>query len=664
MATSQNSTLATALGVSSPSPTDSCDVTPHRRRNLVDVPKSAGRGRVTRSNSASDVTDTHGDIRRRLYDPELAPRLQRRSAPSAKENGVTNVIEFLQNTEPPSNNFMSIPDQQDERGRSWARWSSFGRSKSAPRGPPSIRLPDTAVSGTTIGGHRHIAITIPSQAFPMGELPRSQYPVYFVPGNSTLNEKKPTQSPNGFYQTIINDKGTVTVLRTIDEQAMQRRSGRLASQRSGRQMFRNSTTSYSALSSQFPNRGTSSTAFTDTSQRPRTSPQRFPVRSSSRSKMTALQPASIDSIIAEKDEFPRALLDVMDDDYQREATAELYANKPLPEIKGGAASTTSSERSSKGCGRTALPNNPPSAAVQRSVAMSKVAESRREKVRGRKQRDVEALLSLRKKQVQLAENPDKPIATDEAKDTQKNGQPTLVPIKVVIDVEPTPAPGAEEAPQQDARSQRFQSRNPIKNRSSAPSSFAPPIDPPRDPRAAEAPKPTSHQSLPIPPRKQIPLDRAALLRRREWKAIRQQERKGKDARPSVVAQAKRLATEMGDESGNRQAVDREILRLYEAFREHRFREMERRLRRLERNGDVWLRALVPVLQNLDTSGVPRPDSSPVPGRDENEDAASLCGSVTESEDLEGLDAIEPLMRELAGAAAVRQMRSGRLLHAF
>lgn len=565
------------------------------------------------------------------------------------------MIEFLLNTEPPSDHFMSIPEHHDDRGRGWAKWASFSRSKSAPRNPPSIRLPDTAVSGTTIGGHRHIAITIPSQAFPMGEAPRSQYPVYSAPGYSMLGEKKPIPSPNGFYQTIINDKGTVTVLRTIDEQAMQQRPGRLTAQRNSRATP--SQIGSTAARNSYPlpqSQGTGS----DRQQRPRTSPQRFPARSSSRSTMSIHQPASIDSIIAKGDGSPKTLLDNVDDNYRRLSTA--YLNKPLPKIK----CTTSPQENNRDSGVANLPNNPLGPSMEKPAMASKVAGSRREKVRDRKQRDLEALLSLRKKRAQLAEDQDDLATGDGMQDAQQIGAPTLTPIKVVVDVEPSPAAEEEEFPPLDRNMLRFEPVKPLRKRSSDPGSATPSKAPNQERRAAEAPELTSDQTMPALPKKQIPSDRTALLRRREWNATRQQERKGKAAKPSVAAQAKRLAAEIDDPS-NMQAVDREILRLYEAFREHRFREMEKRLRRLERNGDIWLRALVPALQGLHAGGVPRPDSAPVPGQEEADDtASSLYGSVSESEDLDALDAIEPLMRELAGAAAVRQMRSGRMLRAF
>ncbi|RDA90635.1 hypothetical protein CP533_6841 [Ophiocordyceps camponoti-saundersi (nom. inval.)] len=74
----------------------------------------------------------------------------------------------------------------DGRG-AWSRirsLSSRRRSKSMPRSTSTttpvahLRLPDSAVSGTTIGGYRHIAISIPIEASPFAEGMRSQYPVF------------------------------------------------------------------------------------------------------------------------------------------------------------------------------------------------------------------------------------------------------------------------------------------------------------------------------------------------------------------------------------------------------------------------------------------------------------------------------------------------------
>jgi hypothetical protein len=144
------------------------------------------------------------------------------------------------------------------------------------------------------------------------------------------------------------------------------------------------------------------------------------------------------------------------------------------------------------------------------------------------------------------------------------------------------------------------------------------------------------------------------------------------------------------ENGGISQADKEVMRLYEAYREHRLRDMERRLRRLERNGDIWLQALVPVLDNMnqtmaaaneqplqdfrdwasddETSGTARRSGGDVEKRrltrrsslsqgrllekltGHGFDDDTWSDSVSRSDDASGLGTIEPLMRELAGEA--------------
>lgn len=122
------------------------------------------------------------------------------------------LVDFLRNHAPPPDNFMSIPDDRDEmeRGR-WLKLSPFTnrRSKSAPKRPKPLRLPDSAVAGRTIGGHRHIAISIPVEHSPFRSNPKSQYPVYNKDGK-----------PNTDLDPIMrytDSNGVVTVLRTVTE---------------------------------------------------------------------------------------------------------------------------------------------------------------------------------------------------------------------------------------------------------------------------------------------------------------------------------------------------------------------------------------------------------------------------------------------------------------
>jgi len=339
-------------------------------------------------------------------------------------------------------------------------------------------------------------------------------------------------------------------------------------------------------------------------------------------------------------------------------------------------------------------------------------EASRSSIRQQQEQPAEAETEVKEAPaVVLPRRSSKRISQESREADGEGNMPTLSPIRVVVDVKPSPVLG--EAPQKrDAQQAQLDTPHVVRTRNSAPGSLTLSMLPNGSPAATSAPEAAPSQTQPLPPqKKQNPLDRTSLLRRREWAALREQERKAREVRASVRVRAKKLATNLNDES-EAQSVDREILRLYEAFREHRFRDMERRLRRLERNGDVWLRALVPVLETLNhQGGVPRPDSALMPGQNvasesrnqslspEDElathmlnrdmyrrgatalhgagsphktsqeeradaDASSLCGSLSESEDLNGLDTLEPLMRELAGAAARRQMRSGRLLHAY
>lgn len=157
----------------------------------------------------------------------------------------------------------------------------------------------------------------------------------------------------------------------------------------------------------------------------------------------------------------------------------------------------------------------------------------------------------------------------------------------------------------------------------------------------------------------------------------------------------------------RNMMDEQILKLYDSYHENRLRDVERRIRRLERNGDVWLRALVPVLDDMsrnlktihpssrisrdaDTSGDGRGWASDdeVSGVSAERKArsakraktptrraslsrgrimAGLIGrrlasddsgsdTMSRSDEVGGLGIIEPLMRELAGEARQRQQQ--------
>ncbi|KAI1755722.1 hypothetical protein F4782DRAFT_550826 [Xylaria castorea] len=98
--------------------------------------------------------------------------------------GVKDLIQFFRKTPPPRTNFMSIPDdisgssEEDKwdkfKTKVFRRPSKKGRRKR----PPVIMLPDSAVAARTTDGHRYIAISIPMEYSPLELRPAFQDPVF------------------------------------------------------------------------------------------------------------------------------------------------------------------------------------------------------------------------------------------------------------------------------------------------------------------------------------------------------------------------------------------------------------------------------------------------------------------------------------------------------
>lgn len=677
-----------------------------RWHSSLDRPKP--RGRVHRALSASNVLDRGDSLGRRLHDPDhLGPRLQHRAA---SRDGLTDLVDFLRNHAPPPDNFMSMPDAtQDSERRKWLRWASkvTKRPKTASRPPPPpIHLPDTAVSGTTIGGHRHIAITIPFEAFPLGERPRSQYPVY-----SSIDARGSPLGSNSV-RTVVNDKGVVTVLKTVNEHRVppgspsnrdtlhysSSQSGSLPPSRSGRSSFNGFiSTPPSRGSMSAVRHGDGGASWDVTRSRPstRASASAFPPRSSSRAGHAMRQHVSIDGMLSQPfmaggAPGPSCGDESRDGDWPLRKTGSVRS-QPSPATANWPHSKEDGNISTES-GATVLDENllaprndgsgPPTPAS---------SQNRRDRVRERKRRDMESLLWPRSPPDDVYAGGLEEFA-DLAMSRQIASRPTLSPIRVVLDVEPSPnpneaasAPPSPVAPERDTMpAYRDHVLNGLPSMLNGPNHLTPP----------RSPDPSS-------PRRNSALDRTSLQRRREWNATREHERKMKEVMDSVHAQTQHLVSPGARESADvPQTLDKEILRLYEAYRDHRFRDMERRVRRLERNGDVWLRALVPVLDNLNQTmgsasregiddrawmsddepaaasrrstartavpirranssrGVPHEVKKPgaVSERTEDVDVNGRRDSEG-SDDVSGLDTIEPLMRELAGAAKLRQMRS-------
>ena len=200
------------------------------------------------SDVPSDLSDSH-------QHPEASNRLSRvKTEQKDDERDQKELINFLRNTTPPPQNFMSIPDSvwagitpglsrtkrnPVERKFKWPQLKPFSRrskssatSRDESRGPALLQLPDSAVAGTTIDGHRYIAISIPSE-LEYGEAGEyaesvSTQPVYEQPRASQSVEleqqqQQQQQRPSSQHdrpstpRTFNPERGVVTVLRPVVE---------------------------------------------------------------------------------------------------------------------------------------------------------------------------------------------------------------------------------------------------------------------------------------------------------------------------------------------------------------------------------------------------------------------------------------------------------------
>ena len=110
--------------------------------------------------------------------------------------------DFLMTREPPPNNFMSIPSD-DEKSLSSLKKTAFrffGKQKRSAKAPRLMQLPDSAVAAQTRSGARHIAISIPM------EHDHSRAPTPVHPPNP-LRSNPPTKI----------DRSAVTVLKSVAE---------------------------------------------------------------------------------------------------------------------------------------------------------------------------------------------------------------------------------------------------------------------------------------------------------------------------------------------------------------------------------------------------------------------------------------------------------------
>ncbi|KAH6992392.1 hypothetical protein EDB82DRAFT_523486 [Fusarium venenatum] len=766
-------------GFSSPSASDFASASGSKRLNrssYQNLPRSSSQFQTQartrlRAKSASNLSarpsqDQDQDQDVRFNDDTFIGEKEDDGEP---HDGIAELIDFLRNHSPPSGNFMSIPDDisPEDRGR-WYRLRKLGkRGKSFSKSPQTIRLPDSAISGTTIGGHRHIAISIPLDASPFGRTPRSQYPVY------QQRNARPLSSQYGPTRAVVNDKGVVTVLRTVKEDRETSPSVSPANSQlllsSVPQGPSNTTTGgrfhpgtinssnqtrspehsnvmatpprvvsseqvrqTNEQSGGFQNHEQGNTSATNPTQH-----ERAPSRNSNSAggRFVHLGDLSIDTMMSQpvttdiKSESTSSARPVSrDGSYQHSLSKSIMTtsdNDPVVaearpvEAKSVAARESRIRPPAKQSGEhhvTIITKSPLRVSRDYSTqkgseespsSSSKSPQNRRDKVRDKKKRDLEAASSKRRSMLVNTPEPKQESDQDTLQEMPEDDadEPPPVPLKspqrqsicpimVVANVTPSPPPSTSISTFPEKRdSADSETIKPLSKSKSGGVSFligdedtaSRPISP--SPVSYMNGSPTPPQSArSSPTHEQRSQDRTSLSRRREWNAARDIERKRKEAASSSSPQPRARRATTGRDENDDKTTGAEVLRRYEAYREYRIREMERRVRRLERNGDVWLRALVPVLDNLnrtlassqddktskaqgwvsdddDKSKSPKP--SPIrpssrgrmmtrAGTSEREFLEQLvktreeleAGSI--SDDMSGFDTIEPLMRELAG----------------
>ncbi|OAA40160.1 hypothetical protein BBO_06218 [Beauveria brongniartii RCEF 3172] len=646
---------------------------------------------------------------------------------------VAALIEFLRNNEPPTSNFMAQPysnKEQVERGK-WGKLSVMGkrRSKSMSRALPPFRLPDSAVAGVTTGGHRHIAISIPLEASHFGDTPRSQYPVF--------DTQPPVPPLPESVRTYKNDKGVVTVLRPLSPShnastipaspALPRRFDRDYPPqllRNRRMMPPSPPPSSSPPSSPSdydhwplaPTEsaascvGQQSTAFYDIHEetQSRVAPRQnlefvraaYPSRGSSMAASPRIKhhhASSIDEVIAGEEPYYRNPSPMPCEGLGHRSTDRRVGRPPVSLATSTLSRKSTSnlrsewqaeqERPTRASRATQATGSPVS---DRGTSPSPPAsilsvKSRREKVRDKKFRDLAAVRSSKTGNSSLTNakgsDPSNALLAKDKSVPVVNNQtgPKLSTIMVVVDMNPD-----DEAADQVYGTPTTDDHGPVVEL--------------RLESAATTP-PTPPASTETSPLQQHGFDttRTSLTRRREWQTSREQERKQRESNAATKTQRRQRSTSSPYEVVPITDPEREILYLYEAYREQRLRDMESRVRRLERNGDLWLRALHPMLEDVRSSSTGLHDDNI---RDwASDDGGTGAGATTSIDrltrasqrrrlirraslsrermleemvrreerdtldhdgqhpDVSGMSAIEPLMRELAGGGGEQPERS-------
>ncbi|KFA49756.1 hypothetical protein S40293_01390 [Stachybotrys chartarum IBT 40293] len=601
---------------------------------------------------------------------------------------VAALVDFFRNQPPPSSNIMSRPYDRGSnfRRQGWIKVKRLAqKSRAQTRKTPQARLPNSAVYGVTRGGHRHIAIAIPFESSPFGTMPRSQYPVFSSDGTQTyLNEKgvltvlRPmaesfeppvTTAPSGPlpplpYATLQRGsvpQGAVSRASPQGQRVAYQNNGfghrRLPPVRSMSQLVDKNRNAWDAQRSQPSTR----------TPRPRSPPvpQRaaFPPQMASYQPHRALQQAvSMDGMIAQfinheegisRSQYRLAPQPMHFPVYQRQnatptpcapvkkraaydsdsSDAEEYVFKPSQDGWRCSDTPLLSQLAEEafGLGDTSPPPTP---------------RSRRDIVKDRKKRDLEAAKNARQRhresaggwvfpsppssphpdemrrtvvrQTPVVTRPQSPAdecalghqeslsvlpieavpheslldtplpreASHENTWTETESHLSFSSIMVVLDERPLTVTGRV-----DGLLRRHLSTSTCHGKSPSQEimDFDTGVSTPVSVVASQA----------APQQNSTALDRTSLTRRREWSAARERNRQLlQESSAASQAPSSRGSNVPRGPALSSTAAEAELFRLFEAYRNHHFHDIEGRLAHLERNGDIWLRALMPMLESM------------------------------------------------------------------
>lgn len=660
-----------------------------------------------------------------VLEPSRAPLQQVTEEQSEEEDGLDELMEFVRNKTPPPHNYMSIPDSfsttsaSSSEHRKWWRFKMFRRRKKpVPKKhrPPPIKLPDTAIAGTTVEGFRHIAISIPIEHAHLGPEPRRKRRSRRKDPSAPKPEKL-IPAKAGSVKTLVSERGVVTVLKPVaeDRESMSSKSFdhmlspsgmRPESPRSRHSM---SKTAYEPIDSPiYPTIPDIPEELPEYSSRPRTAdPGHSRHKSSNSMQSFSSAPNSpVTKRASAKTSNTRGSnpKDLVDDfikrlsHHQRESSGDTVQQSDFVErptssraVLGDAKSVAHDRRSSKRSSMNTITAREPRPSSSRNSVATIVPASRSktslQKDRAEQARGVSPLtkenlaraslerrissLSEQEKSQDLKESAfeaslsmpedvhrdiseafkiverlvesqtptEVPRAktrassiVEELRPTSKCSNSTFTPIMVVADVQPEVPPStvnlttlrnkisqlqisAQPHALRPISPTTFAKSQPSSRLSSLISAAARIPTPPRSPQLPPEP-PSPVDSAPQP----IPLDRTSLARRREWAAEREREREDKErerqqerersiSRPQTARASMSLPPKKTSKSRKRYSLgatseaahnhpQEEPRGRYVHSRDKHVIEMERRLRRLERDGNAWLGAMMPLLNNL------------------------------------------------------------------